>query len=396
MWNIGQAFRSELRNDAHQIASKATVLDSAFREIPDGDFFTAGADDFQDYIVDGNVDIDVSRGTRRTAELTILNDSGGFTPDGSTTDYDGKFYVNRNIRLYRGVVLSGGVSVFAPIGTFMIDTIDVLVERNMSIVNLTLSDHWKKFNKSLVVRTKTYPEGMRINEVIRDFAAHAGADYPLAPNLDSLGTRPNDAKELNKKLVIERGDSRGEVLKDLADKYGIDLYFNQEGRLTSNDRKDPKDVTEVWHFYSGDGQTNSGMLTNVRRTLSDDNLYNHVFVIGLGDEKNPVIYQQKNTNPDSAVNINRIGERVRILESQKWKTQAQVNEAGKKLWDRRFNLFEEIVIDTICQPALEADDVIRITEKKFSKVDGLYRIKQLSVPLTTSKQTIRVARNLYV
>ena len=371
------------------------MLDSAFKEIPDGDFFTAGADDFQDFIVDGNVDIDQTRGTRRTAELTLLNKNGGFTPDASNADYDGKFYINRNVRLYRGVVLAGGTVLYAPIGTFMIDVIDTINERNMSVVNLTLSDHWKKLTKSLVVRTKTYASGTSINSIILAEAASAGADYPLAPSLDPMFTRDISARQLSSKLVLERGVSRGDVLKDLANKYGIDLYYNQEGRLVSNDRKAPKDATEVWHFYSTTDPSKLGMLTSVRKTISDDNLYNHVFVIGLGDPKVPVYYEKKSTDPAAVFNTDKIGDRVKILESQMWKSQSVVNAAGDRLWDKRYNVFEEIVIDTICNPGLEADDVIRITEPQLSKVSGLYRIKQINVPLTTSKQTIRVARDYY-
>src|SRR5574339_958932 len=174
MWNINQAFREELRKPNQQTAAKAQLLDADFKEVPDGSFFTAGADDFQDFIVDGNVDVDISRGTRRTAELTILNENGNFTPDNTLADYDGKFYVNRNIRLFRGVVLAGGTTLYAPIGTFMIDSIDVLVERNMSLMNMTLSDHWKKLEKSLITFTGSHPTGKPINDSIRSLAANAG------------------------------------------------------------------------------------------------------------------------------------------------------------------------------------------------------------------------------
>lgn len=393
MWNINQAFRQELRNPNHQIAAKAQLLDTAYREIPDGEFFTPGADDFQDFIIDGNIDIDRERGTRRTAELTILNKDGGFTPDASP-DYEGKFYVNRVVRLYRGVVLAGGTTVYAPAGTFLIDAIDTIVERNMSTVNLTLSDPWKKFNKALVTKTQSYPVGTHFNTIVTQFAAWTGTDYPLAPALDPLTgpERNTNNTTLRSKLTMERGENRGEILKTLAQRFGVDLYFNVEGRLVSHDRKDPKDAQEVWHFYSS--QKLDGMLLSVRRTLSDDNLYNHVFVIGLGNEKLPVIYERKNTDNSSLVSVDRIGDRVNILESQTWKTVDQVTAAGQQLWGKQFNLFEDIAIDTICNPALEADDVIRITEP-LSKLGALYRIIQMNVPLTTSKQTIHVARNIY-
>jgi hypothetical protein len=391
VWNISQAFRQELRSPNQQTAARAQLLDADFKEIPDGDFFTAGADDFQDFIVDGNVDIDITRGTRRTAELTLLNENGNFTPDGTAADYDGKFYVNRNVRLYRGVVLSGGTTIYAPIGTFMIDSIDVLIERNMSLMNMTLSDHWKKLEKSLITFTGSHPVGTQINTSIKSLAGYAGADYPLAPALDPLTGRSSTT--LTTALKFERGTSRGDLLKEISTKYGIDIYFNQEGRLVSNDRKNPKDAQEVWHFYSSSSTISSGMLVSVRRTLSDDNLANHIFVIGTGNPTSPVIYEARMTTASNPFNVDRIGDRVKILEGN-WKTQAQVDAAGAKLWDTKYNLAEEVVIDTICNPALEGDDVIRITHP-YAKLDDVYRIASMNVPLTTSKQTIRCIRNVY-
>lgn len=392
MWNISQAFRNELRNPNQQFAGKATLLSSDFKEIPDGDFFTAGADDFQDFIIDGNVDVDWTRGTRRTAELTLLNPGGSFTPDADASDYNGRFYINRVIRLYRGVVLGGQTTVYAPIGTFMIDASETIVERNMSVVNLTLSDMWKKNTKSMVLGEKTYDVGTYVNTIIRDIAARSGADYPLALNLDPLTARSMSEKTLSTKFTIKRGDNHGDLLKTLAAKFGIDIYCNVEGRLVSQDRRSAKDLQEVWHFYSSSDPNQLGMLNSVRKVVSDDNFYNHVYVIGLGDPKNPVIYSRQNTDPTSAGNVERLGRRIKLLESDRWKSQATVDAAGAKLWDKRYNLFEEVTADVICNPALEADDVIRITEPT-AKLGSTYRVLQFNVPLTTSKQTIRVTRN---
>jgi hypothetical protein len=393
MYNVSQAFRQELRKPSYQVSAKATMLDTTFAEIPNGDFFTGGGDEFQDVIVDGNVDVDQTRGTRRTASLTIVNKSGEFTPD-NDVDFEGKFYVNRNVRIYSGVVLAGGTALYVPVGTFMVDVADTLVEKNMSVVNLTLSDHWKKFTKSLTTTGKTYAIGTPINTIIRELAARAGADFPLAPAIDPLSARVAGTTQLQTKWVLERGESVGDRLKELATQFGIDIYFNVEGRLTTNDRRDPRDVAEVWHFYRNQNTDEQGMLLSVRRTLTDDNLFNHIFVIGTADETHPVLFDLKDTNPASVTSVARIGDRVKIIESQSIKTQAQATAAGLKEWNNHFNLFEEVEIDTTCMPALDADDVIRITEPTLSKLSATYRIISLTVPLTSSRQRIRVARQI--
>lgn len=400
MYNINQAFRAELRKPNHQVAARAVMLDVNFREVAGGSFYTAGANELQDIIIDGNVDVDFTRGTRRTGEITILNRDGKFAPADAIHQYTGQFYVNRNVRLYRGVVLAGGTTLYAPIGTFMIDAVDVIVERNISVVNLTLSDHWKKFSKSFITSTKLYPVGTHFNTIVREFAAYAGADYPLAPNLDPLEgperSAINTTIAWRQAWTVERGQNRGDLLKELANKFGVDIYFDVEGRLTTQDRKDPKDMQPVWSFFSSpEGSPTNGGLISVKRTTSDDLLYNHIYVIGLGDEKAPVVWEKKDTSPTSPMSIKAIGDRVTILEDQNWKTMEQVAAAGQKLWDKKFNVFEDVTIDVICNPALEADDVISIEEEEFSDIKQSYRIVQLNIPLTTSKQTIRVTRDIF-
>lgn len=396
MYTINQSFRKELRNRDQQIACKAVLLDSALKEISDGTFTSAGVSRLNDVIVDGNVDVDRDRGTRRTGEVTFINNNGEFSPDDGVRGLDGRFYINRNLRLYRGVVLAGGEVLYAPIGTFMIDVIDVIVERNISLVNLTLSDHWKKMTKSYITVDRDYPVGTHFNTIVRQFANASGADEPLTPNLDPLTGPTRDVANttLGAVFTVTRGQSRGDILKELANKFGVDIYFDVEGRLTTNDRKDAKDGESVWSFYSSTEEEPFGMLTSMKRTVSDDTLYNHIFVIGLGDEKHPVVYEKKDTDPQSPTNIDLIGDRVLIVEEQTFRTQAQVDKAGEKLWANKFKFFEEISIDVICHPALEADDVISVKEPT-SKTATDYRIISMNVPLTTSKQTIRVTRDIY-
>ena len=44
----------------------------------------------------------------------------------------------------------------------------------------------------------------------------------------------------------------------------------------------------------------------------------------------------------------------------------------------------------IANPALEADDVVRVTERDFIKIDERYRIDRFNVPLITGSQDIQM------
>lgn len=385
MENISNNFKQELRKKVHTVVVKAELLDTDLKPVPAGTFYNEGSNEIQNYIIDGEVVVDVESSTRRTATLTLRNDIEDFTPNDPVT---GKFYLNRIIRLYRGIQFPGGAREYCLLGTFMIDHVETVVERNMSTVVIKMSDMWKKLNKSYFGGNGSAAAGTNINNVIRTVVSGTGSDYPLPLNLDPLTgpERNQDNRTITKKITWERGDNKGEFLRDLAAQYGIDIFFNVEGRFTTNDRLDPKDLAPVWSFYNAE---EGGMLVSVVRSFNDDNLYNKVVAVGTGNEKNIVRHAISDTNKNSPTNINRIGERTLYIENDKIDKQAKIEQAAKRAWNKRFNIAETIDIRTICNPALDGDDVIHIKEP-MAKLNGNYRISSMSISLTTSLQDIRV------
>ena len=393
--------KRELRQD-HTPVVKVEMLNASLN--PVGDFILTAGDqtyddgDFTNVITDGNIDVDVDRGTRRTAELTLLNPTAEFTP--ATKDFEpegpwvGKIYLNRNVRIWRGI-RAGAIELFVPVGTFMIDNAEVIVEQNMSLANLTMSDHWKKLTKSTFGFNITYEKGTFYNTIIRELIDFAGVpltgDYRAI--LDRMPDRDNEDKRINSKLKFARGDSRGERLKELAKDWGLDLYFDPLGQFRSEDRRSSEDRAPVWVFSAkeSDDSNENGGIISLTRSFNDDNLYNHVIIVGTGNEKNVVKASRSDNNPRSKTRIELIGDRVFYKETDKISNQAQANRALRNAWEKRFQLSESISADVICNPALEADDVIKIKEFTFAKVDGGYRLRRFTVPLVTTKQTIEAS-----
>lgn len=386
------AFFQALRTD-HRSAVKVELLNSNFEPVEGGTLFsTEGtrSNDVSNLVSDGNIDVDKTRGIRRTAELTILNPSAEFTP--VTEDFEsdgpwaGKMYLNRMVRIWRGLYLNDK-PLYVPVGTFMVDICDVLFEQNMSLVNLTLSDRWKMLSKSYFGSSVKYPDGTEYNSIISDLLSDAGVPTSgrFGANIDYLYDRADDDRLTGSAIKFERGDSRGDKLKELCDRWNIDAYFDPMGIFRTEDRRRPRDKAQVWKFYSSDDR--KGMMISMRRSFNDDNLYNHVIIVGTGDPKDTVVAKRQDNS--SKLSIANIGDRVYIKESPRIKTQAEARKALDRAWELRSQLSEQLEIQTICNPALEADDVIRITERDFVKVDDRYRVTRFNVPLVTSRQTIQ-------
>lgn len=390
MWRTPDALARALRQE-HQQAGRVTFLDTEFNPVENGTLETCLCSrpnkNVTNFITDGNVDVDASRLIRRTAELTILNPDGRYTPRKTKGDNNpvGLVYLNRLVMIERGVHTANKQHIYVPVGTFMIDIAEVISERNMTVVLLTMSDLAKKISKSYFNRAQEWDKETHYNKIINDVLDDCG--FPIARrNIDALLDRDVEDRKTNVKIRAERGQSRGDFIKELADRWDIELFFDPVGIFKTEDRRSNKEV--VWSFYASENR--DGMLVSVKRSLSDDNLYNHVVVIGTGPEKGIVRAERKDTNPNSLTNIDLIGDRVYFLETKRIGTQSEANRALNRAWNLRFQLEETVTIETICMPSLEANDYVKVIDKDGTLVDDKYRATRFNVPLVSSRQQIEL------
>lgn len=375
MWSVTPAFEQALRAPVHTVRVRIDVLDTDLSPIAS---LTPTLN-----AVDGGVDVDVTRGNRRTFQLNLLNNEAEFSPG---TDLSGIFYVDRAVRLWRGISY-GDSEELVPLGTFLIDKADVIVERNMSIVTLSGQDFWKKLSKSQFTVPTKYDAGTSLNSVIRDMALAAGVTQVL---LDPLSDRPTNSKTLNVSRSYEVGDRRGEELVKLCEAYGLDVYMDPLGRLVTEDFRDPADEATVWTYQPQE----SSLLAQLQASWDDEKLYNHVVVIGTGDEKQSYRSELSDTDPLSPTRINRIGDRTYRFESGVLASQESVDKAARTIFYKNLALTENVRIEAVCNPALEGNDVVRVVESTYSRVDARFRLTSFNVPLSTSKQTLHMTRAL--
>lgn len=391
MYAITPTFIAALQSPGHTMRVHMEVLDTDFNVVYQFHDIGDHSQDATDILIDGNVDVDTTRLTRRTFTANLLNPDGIWSPG---SDWAGVFYVNRIVRFWRGIDYgdgqdggSAGSHELVPIGTFLIDHADVAVERNMSVVVLTGSDLWKKMGKSAFPFAKTWAAGTSINTIISYVADACGVTQL---NLDPLSERAAEDREIAKPFVVERGDNRGEAIARLCKDYAIDIYFDVLGRLTTQDFKAPGDQAVV---YTYDPNDNNNLLT-VKASFTDENLYNSVLVIGTKDKDNIVAFRVRDLDPTSVTSVDRIGERVFIYESENIGTTALAEATAERLFYQKVLINEDITLETICNPAFEGNDVIRVKETDFAGLDSKFRIKAFTVPMSTSKQSIRLLREI--
>jgi hypothetical protein len=380
MWQISSAFRAALKESTQEVRVRLEILDTDFKTV-----HVVGGGGPDKGIIDGIVDLDITRGTRRTTVVSLLNEDGEFSP---TSSWGGLFYVNRLIRLYRGLVVgTNGQVEYIPVGTFMVDKTETIVERSLSSVVLSGSDLWKKFTKSQFTVPTTVAKGTMLNTLIANFADQAGVTKMV---LDPLSSRTASSDRLQAAVSFEVGDTRGDALIQICNAYSIDIFFDPMGTLRTEDLRSPVSRATVWTY----GYTDQGadLAYLIRSVTDDDRLYNHVHVAGTGNEE--VIYtaERKDTDPLSPTNIDRIGDRVYRLSSGVLASQESVNLAATSLFFSTRIIGQTVNLEAICHPALEGNDVLEIIEPHYSDLATRFVIETLNVPLLTSRQKVSMKR----
>jgi hypothetical protein len=383
MYDVSPRFLDEIRKPIHTIRVKMEVLNLGLNPVEGGTFYGMGEKDKPtNYLVDGVVDVDVARGTRRTFTATLLNPEGIFAPGSA---WAGMFYVNRIVRLFRGVSF-GDATEYVCLGTFMLDNVDIIVERNMSVVVMSGADLWKKVAKADLPHNVKYTAGTHVNAIIRDVAGACGVSEL---NLDPLDNRPAEDRKLPKDRNYDSITKWGDLLRKVADTFGLDVYFDTFGTLVSQDTTTAQDKAVVWTFEPGTYE----VMSQLRSSYNDDILWNGVKVVGTGDKN--VIYHSvvHDTDPDSVTNINRIGRRTYKRETDDVSTQGQADRLAARLFDLRcLRVRNELNIESVCLPFFEGNDVVRIIEDVHSGTNTKSRLRVFSIPLTGSRQTLKTQR----
>lgn len=182
------------------------------------------------------------------------------------------------------------------IGEFMIDSIS---ESHFPyIVKVNGRDYTKKCMLDKYSVATSYAAGTPIETAIKVIAQNAGITKFFLPVT---------THQLGKDYFFERGVSRWEAMKQIADAFGYELFFNAYGVLVMREFLDP--VTSPTSFTLQTGFL--GNLVTYEKSLNDSRIYNYIVVTGEASEDvTPVYATAVNSNPTSPTRVAKLGKRV--------------------------------------------------------------------------------------
>lgn len=323
-------------------------------------------------LTDGQVTVDRERDERRMCDITLENNDNALKID----PYNG-FWYDKILKVFWGIRYyssSGQEKLWeTQIGEFMLD--QITEARFPNEVKVTGRDYVKKCLSSKLKTSLSFDQFTPIEQIITAMAANCGI---------TKFAMPYTGEGFAKDVAFERGTERWNVMKQLADSIGYELYFRGDGFLTMRPYGDPTLSPLMWIFNQS---PLDGTIVEYERTTNDSRIKNHIIVTGststdLAGLSTTAFAEAINNDPLSPTRVDRIGDRTEPIESDFITTRQQAEEmANTRL---RISALEEFSINfsSLIIPWLDAGDIVGIVEPGESEfVPNRFLLANFTMPL---------------
>jgi hypothetical protein len=333
-------------------------------------------------VLEGSVSIDGRNGTRRSCSLSLNNKNGTYIPD-----KDGLIYVDKKFKLYSGLLINN-VEVFPPeciqgvfnLGNPVIrsdittETIAIEGYDNFALLNGTISGQLDALYITNI--------GETIQNVVRKIFSEAGIIKSPLVYLD-IHTIPYTISK-------EPGSTYEEMLTDLANILGWDVYCDVNGRPIF---KPPVDQLQVYHSWVFDKDTDP--FVNYEHNYDYLNVRNYVVVYGDNINGDQAMGTASDTSIFSPTSISRIGKRTKVISDTMIDTDSLAHDRAVYELKNSLSAYEYIDLDCQNIDFLKEGDVVLLNDTANKIYNERYIIKQINrnlkfdQPMTVTAYKVR-------
>jgi len=335
----------------------------------------------------GSIDINYQQGVRRSCSITFIDPYGEYIPDVNK----GIFWLNQKFKLYVGLEdLDTGDKYWFSQGVFYVN--DPIINRTEKIVTINGVDKFGFFGSELnynqLEGTYLIPEGTRVFDAIINILlldrGNGQVIDPIAPILDVTYKNNVLPYDINK----SPGSYLGDILIEIANVLGANIYYNTEGQLVLSSGTLDMSYSNKSPIYE---------FIDVLPEYGDSSLrYDYVNAINsitvVGSNINGAVYQYtaENRNPMSPLRIDLIGKKTgALVETSNAGSLNDVMAYAKFLLNYKSIVQMAVDFSSSFLPHLKEDEVIEITDRYYKYEKERFIIQSIKIPLNPlDKMTI--------
>jgi hypothetical protein len=314
-------------------------------------------------VTSGSVVSDASSQVRRTATVGI--GQSALWPDDPLSILSP---IGSELLVSYGIVLQSGQVEYLQLirGPITRAQRQVPASGNDDALTVTVADRSSKVAEARFdAPTQTISGATTVSEISRLITA-------VLPNVTV--TDQTGSTKVAPQIEMDR-ERWSDGVEKLADSIGAEVFATPEGNFVI--RTEPTVANApVWTLEAGDG----GVLVGEDAEFSRDLTYNRVVAIGQRLDGIPPVYAvASDTNPNSPTYISGpFGIKTRFYSSPLLTTVAQCESAAASMLARVTGHHLNVSFSTVCNPALEAGDVIRLL---YDGRDEVHIIDRVEIPL---------------
>ena len=332
----------------------------------------------------GSISVNYQQGVRRSISLTFIDTDSRFIPDSKGN----LIWANKKFKVFVGLKDEEKGSIYwFPQGVYYFTNATSSRDGANCKTTITGVDKFGKFGSELgynqLESTYLIPAGTNIYSAIKgilnmDIGNGQPID-PIEPILDPIyidEVCPYDIKKSPSEYLSE-------ILIELADVLGCDIYYDINGRLRiDNGTIDVSysNKASIWNFsdilpeYS-----NSSVSTNFVDFI------NAVKVVGNNINDQIYEYTAYNNNPESPTRVDLIGKKMRYIDSATVYNEDRAKDYAVYKLNTLSILQLAINFSSTLLPHLDVNKIITITDKHFNYNMQRFIIQSLTIPLSYSE-----------
>ncbi len=331
-------------------------------------------DSFEGYTTSGSIQQSNDGSVRRTCKLSMVLKSE-FVPS-----QDGKFWLNRKIRIYVGILnqLTDDV-VWYDRGLFVVSNPNINYSVSSKTFEFEALDLMCLYNGDmsgqLGSKQTVIENGIPIHEAIRILMGNVGGVKKL-----NIETTPYTLPYTIKKSSTDTYWSFLEEIKNLY--RGYEVYFDINGffvfRKFNQYKDDPVQMEFKDDTVTYDGYT---LTSSIATDYDFKNVRNHIIIYGkFKDDGTQIKYEIKNENPNHPMSIPMIGDRLLVVNEDNLYTQEMAQLRAEYELFIHSNFAENINISCLNLYNLKVNDLIYVRNKEL-KIDSKYIINSIAEDL---------------
>lgn len=339
----------------------------------------------------GSISINYQQGVRRSCSFTLSDTFGKYRPMSD----DNIFGFNTKFKIYVGLEnIQTGETYWFSQGIFYTTNPTSSHANSSKTVTVNGVDKFGIFTSDTgynqLEGTYIIPAKSKLYAVVKDILSlELGNGYMIDPKEPHI-----DAEFINYELpyAIKKspGSYMGDILIELGNVLGADIYYDTNGVLTIT--SGTTDITysqqsSIWDFSDVLPEYSNGSVS-----LNTIDAVNVVKVVGNQIEDQIYIGNAENHNPLSPTAIEKIGRKIYYEESANLPNQARADEYAKYVLNSKSIIQTAIGFSSTLIPHLDVNRVITITDDYYKYEQERFIIQSITLPLD-SKTLMSISCN---